>query len=125
MSNRTRVRRPAAFTPSGAARPICPVCWSAPQVVRAQRKRGWRVQGSDGEGHTTAVYPCSNPACDTAIEVRTSLTGGYDASATLENTLRDAEAARFAAGRTTRDGVWRDAAGDPRTAPMQRDLFTT
>jgi hypothetical protein len=33
------------------------------------------------------------------------------------------DAAAYLRGRTARDGVWRDRAGDPRTAPVQRDLF--
>lgn len=73
----------------------------------------------------STVYPCSNPPCDVAIVVRTALTGGYLPSDVEEGLLRDEDAKRFSAGRTKRDGVWRDATGDPRTAPVQRDLFAT
>lgn len=67
----------------------------------------------------TSVYPCSNPACPSAIVVRSALGGGYlDA-----DIARNRVPAEFTRGRWDRDGVWRDAAGDPRTAPVQRDLF--
>ena len=67
----------------------------------------------------TSVYPCANPDCGTAIVVRSSLGGGYlDADVAL-NRVPSA----FGRGRWDRDGVWRDAAGEPRTAPVQRDLF--
>jgi hypothetical protein len=85
-----------------------------------------------GEAHSAAgsvvavastVYPCSNPACDSAIVVRMALTGGYHAEDVDQHLLREADAEAFARGRTSRDGVWRDRAGDARTAPVQRDLF--
>ena len=71
----------------------------------------------------STVYPCSNPACDSAIVVRMALTGGYLPADVDGGLLRDSEAESFRRGRTGRDGVWRDRAGDPRTAPVQRDLF--
>jgi hypothetical protein len=52
-----------------------------------------------------------------------ALTGGYLTADVEEHLLRESEAAAFLRGRTARDGVWRDRAGDPRTAPVQRDLF--
>ena len=71
----------------------------------------------------STVYPCSNADCHTAIVVRVALTGGYLQSDVGENLLRGANADSFTRGRTKRDGIWRDRAGDPRTAPVQRDLF--
>jgi hypothetical protein len=107
------------------------VCWSAP-LLGATRKvrRGWRVQAGEAEVATgdsvtvaTSIYPCSNPACNTAIIVRMALTGGYLASDVDSGLLNTDEARVYTRGRTTRDGVWRDASGDPKTAPLQRDLF--
>jgi hypothetical protein len=93
-------------------------------------RRGWRVQAGAVEETpgsvvpvASAVYPCSNPDCRTAIVVRMALTGGYLAADVAELQLRDADAALFTRGRTKRDGIWRDRAGDPRTAPVQRELF--
>jgi hypothetical protein len=71
----------------------------------------------------STIYPCSNPACHSAIVVRMALTGGYLPADIQEHLLRETKAAAFLRGRTARDGVWRDRAGDPRTAPAQRDLF--
>lgn len=71
----------------------------------------------------STVYLCSNPACDTAIVVRMALTGGYLQSDVDDGLLRESDAMAFMRGRTARDGVWRDRAGDPKTAPVQRDLF--
>ena len=71
----------------------------------------------------STVYPCSNPECDTAIVVRMALTGGYLLADLDVGQLAGADAAAFLRGRTARDGIWRDRAGDPRTAPVQRDLF--
>jgi hypothetical protein len=71
----------------------------------------------------STVYPCSNPACDTAIVVRMALTGGYLQADVDDGQLAGDDAASYLRGRTARDGVWRDRAGDPRTAPVQRDLF--
>jgi hypothetical protein len=73
----------------------------------------------------SAVYPCSNGACDTAIVVRMALTGGYLQRDVDDGLLVTADALAFLRGRTARDGVWRDEAGDPKTAPVQRDLFGT
>jgi hypothetical protein len=71
----------------------------------------------------TSVYPCSNPACDTAIVVRMALVGGYLPSDVDDGLLRAGDAELFTRGRTMRDGIWRDRGGDPKTAPVQRDLF--
>lgn len=132
MSDRAPTRRPAAFTPCTPPTPRCPVCWSTPYLgpVR-QVRRGWRVQAGAVEaaaGATVAVastvYPCSNPVCDTAIVVRMALTGGCYLSSDVDDGLLVADdAAAFLRGRTARDGVWRDRVGDPKTAPVQRDLF--
>jgi hypothetical protein len=72
---------------------------------------------------TSSVYPCSNPACNTAIVVRLSLTGGYLPSDVASGRLHGDDAAAFIRGRTSQDGIWKNRAGDPRTAPVQRDLF--
>ena len=71
----------------------------------------------------STIYPCSNPSCDSAIVVRMALTGGYLPADLAEHQLCGPEAEAFTRGRTARDGVWRDRAGDPKTAPVQRDLF--
>ena len=131
MSDRAPTRRPAAFAPSAPPTPRCPDCWSAPFLGPARKvRRGWRVQADAveaAEGSTVAVassvYPCSNPACHSAIVVRMALTGGYLPADLDEGLLRGADAEAFLRGRTARDGVWRDRAGDPKTAPVQRDLF--
>jgi hypothetical protein len=131
MSDRAPTRRPAAFAPTEPPTPRCPACWSAPFLGPARKvRRGWRVQADEveaAEGTTVAVastiYPCSNPSCDSAIVVRMALTGGYLPADLVEHQLRGANAETFSRGRTGRDGVWRDRAGDPKTAPVQRDLF--
>ena len=129
------VRRPAAFTPGDRPQPCCPRCWSRPKLGGDRtRKRGWRVQAdaveaesSEGDLFTTreslrvatSVYPCANPDCDVAIVVRSALGGSYlDADVALNRVP-----AGFARGRWDREGVWRDAVGEARTAPVQRDLF--
>jgi hypothetical protein len=131
MSTLVPVRRPAAFAPTTPPTPRCPSCWSAPMLGPTRKvRRGWRVQSGEAEAApgsvvnvASAVYPCSNPACHTAIVVRMALTGGYLASDVADGLLRNTDAHAFARGRTARDGVWRNGAGDPRTAPEQRDLF--
>lgn len=131
MSDRTPIRRPAAFAPTNPPTPRCPVCWSAPCLGPARKvRRGWRVQAGEAETApgsvvpvASTIYPCSNPACDSAIVVRMALTGGYLPADVEERLLREADATSFTRGRTTHDGIWRDRAGDPRTAPVQRDLF--
>lgn len=131
MSDRAPIRRPAAFAPTTPPTPRCPVCWSAPYLGPMRKvRRGWRVQAGEAvaaPGSVVAVastvYPCSNVACDSAIVVRMALTGGYLPADVEDHLLRDTEGAAFTRGRTARDGVWRDRAGDPRTAPVQRDLF--
>jgi hypothetical protein len=130
-SDRAPIRRPAAFAPTTPPTPRCPACWSAPYLGPTRKaRRGWRVQAGEAthESGTAvsvaiSVYPCSNADCDSAIVVRMALTGGYLQADVAEHLLRDAEALSFGHGRTARDGVWRDRAGDPRTAPVQRDLF--
>ena len=131
MSDRAPIRRPAAFAPTTPPTPRCPACWSAPYLGPARKvRRGWRVQAGEAEetpGTTVAVastvYPCSNAACDSAIVVRMALTGGYLQHDVDEGLLRGDQAQAFMRGRTSRDGIWRDRAGDPKTAPVQRDLF--
>lgn len=131
MSDRAPIRRPAAFAPTTPPTPRCPECWSAPSLGATRTvRRGWRVQAGAVEeapgsvvSVASTVYPCSNPDCRTAVVVRMALTGGYLAADVTEHLLRDADAAAFTLGRTKRDGVWRDRAGDPRTAPVQRELF--
>lgn len=130
MSDRP-TRRIAAFAPSSPPTPRCPTCWSAPYLGPARKtRRGWSVQAGEAEvapGTTVSVastvYPCSNAACATAIVVRMALTGGYLDADVSNGLLRQDEAAAFLRGRTTRDGIWRNRSGDPRTAPAQRDLF--
>lgn len=134
---RKLTRRPAAYTP-GAARPICPSCWSRPDlkwgrdgVIGAAAPRGWSVTRAadpalvDGVPVpvTVSIYRCANPACATAVELALLSTAGYVPDLVRRNQLAGDDAARFAAGRHTRPGVWLDAAGDPRTAPPQRELF--
>ena len=131
MSDRAPIRRAAAFAPTEPPTPRCPVCWSAPYLGPTRTvRRGWRVQAGAVEeapgsvvSVASTVYPCSNADCHTAIVVRVALTGGYLQSDVGENLLRGANADSFTRGRTKRDGIWRDRAGDPRTAPVQRDLF--
>lgn len=131
MSDRAPTRQPAAYAPTTPPTPRCPVCWSSPYLGPVKKvRRGWRVQAGEAEaapGDVVAVasttYPCSNPDCHAAIVVRMALTGGYLATDVHDHLLRDTEATAFLRGRTARDGVWRDRAGDPRTAPVQRDLF--
>jgi hypothetical protein len=133
VSDRFPVRRAAAFAPSRPPTPRCPICWSTPFLGPTRKvRRGWRVQAGEAEVATgdsvsvaSSIYPCSNPACDTAIVVRMALTGGYLTSDVDAGLLDDEDARAFTRGRTTRDGVWRDAAGDPKTAPVQRDLFAS
>jgi hypothetical protein len=131
MPDRLPIRRLAAFAPTTPRTPRCPVCWSAPLLkAPAKARRGWRVQADAVEAEAGArvsvassVYPCSNPACTTAIVVRSALTGGYLASDVEDGLLREGDISAFLRGRTGRDGIWRDRAGDPKTAPVQRDLF--
>lgn len=131
MSDRAPVRRFAAFAPTTPPTPRCPACWSSPLLGPARQvRRGWRVQAAalnEGTGSAlsvaTSVYPCSNPACDSAIVVRSALTGGYVPGDVAGGLLRDTDAGVFLRGRTARDGIWRDRTGDPKTAPVQRDLF--
>ena len=131
MSDRAPIRRPAAFAPTVPPAPRCPVCWSAPYLGPARTvRRGWRVQAGEAEASpgsvvpvASTVYPCSNPACNAAIVVRMALTGGYLSADVEKHLLRAADAVSFSRGRTARDGIWRDRAGDPRTAPVQRELF--
>jgi hypothetical protein len=131
MSDRLPTRRPPAFAPGTPPTPRCPVCWSAPFLGATRKvRRGWRVKAGEVEeaaGATVAVastvYPCSNPDCYTAIVVRMALTGGYVQADLDDGRLTGDDAAAYLRGRTARDGVWRDRAGDPRTAPVQRDLF--
>jgi hypothetical protein len=131
MSARIPIRQLAAYSPVAPHAPRCGVCWSEPALTSAGKaRRGWRVQADTVEvapGELVSVaattYACRNPACTSAIVVRMALTGGYLASDVEAGLLRDGDAARFNRGRTARDGVWRDRSGDPRTAPMQRELF--
>jgi hypothetical protein len=131
MSDRAPIRRAAAFAPTDPPVPRCPVCWSAPVLGPARKvRRGWKVQADAVQaapGTTvpvaSAIYQCSNRDCQTAIIVRMALTGGYLANDVEAGELRDVEAVAFLRGRTARDGVWRDRSGDPRTAPVQRELF--
>lgn len=131
MSDRLPTRRLPSFAPTTPPTPRCPVCWSAPYLGPARKlRRGWRVQAGEAEATTgttvpvtSTVYPCSNPACDSAIVVRMALTGGYLDTDISDGLLRDTDAAAFLRGRTARDGIWRDRVGDPKTAPVQRDLF--
>ncbi len=131
MSDRLPTRRFPSFAPTTAPTPRCPVCWSAPFLGQTRKvRRGWRVQAGEVEeapGETVAVastiYSCSNAECHTAIVVRMALTGGYLQADIDDGLLAGDDAAAFLRGRTARDGVWRDRAGDARTAPVQRDLF--
>lgn len=107
------------------------MCWSAPVLGPARKvRRGWKVQADAVQATpgtvvavASAIYQCSNGDCGSAIIVRMALIGGYVATDVEAGLLRDADAALFLRGRTARDGIWRDRAGDPRTAPAQRELF--
>lgn len=131
-------RRPAAYTPDDAPRPVCPACWSRPDrkwgrdgVAGTTLPRGWAVsQGAepamvDGVAVpvTVAIYRCANPACASAIELAVLATAGYVPDLVRQHQLAGPDAARFLAGCHTAAGVWLDAAGEPRTAPLQRELF--
>ena len=134
---RKLTRRPAAYTPD-TPRPICPVCWSRPDlkwgrggVVGATMPRGWGVAQTaepalvDGVSVpvTVSIYRCANPQCTTAIELAVLATSGYVPDFVGQHQLAGDDAPRFRLGRHTAAGVWVDAAGDPRTAPAQRELF--
>lgn len=129
-------RRPAAFTPA-PAQAVCPRCWSRLDVnwgkgrdVGTPEMRGWGVSrperlsfGDAVRSVTVTVHRCANAACPTAVEVTTLLAGGYVPELVERRRLRDAEAARYAAGRHDAHGVWRDGGGEARTTPAQRELF--
>jgi hypothetical protein len=93
--------------------------------------RGWAVAQTaepaivDGAAVpvTLSVYRCANPACGTAVELALLATAGYVPELVRRHQVAGADAERFRAGRHTAAGVWVDAAGDPRTAPAQRELF--
>ncbi len=128
---------PVAYTPD-RARPICPACWSAPDIkgtrgARAGRAspRGWGVSCAaapatvDGRPIPVAatIYRCANPACETALELHALMTGGYLPALLAAHRLGGAEADRYRAGRTTAAGLWTAADGSPRTARAQQELF--
>lgn len=69
------------------------------------------------------VHRCANRDCDTALVVTTLLGSGYVPGQVEERLLVDGEAAAYRAGRHDRAGVWLGSAGEPRTAPPQRELF--
>lgn len=136
-TTRKLTRRPAAYTP-GAPRPICPMCWSRPDLKWGRdamtgggAPRGWAVARAadpamvDGVAVpvTVSIYRCANPGCATAVELALLATAGYLPDLVRQHQLAGADAARFAAGVHTPAGVWLDASGDPRTAPPQRELF--
>lgn len=93
--------------------------------------RGWAVSQTaepaivDGLAVpvTMSIYRCANPQCGTAIELGVLVTAGYVPALVARHQLAGDDAARFHAGRHTGGGVWVDAAGEPRTAPVQRELF--
>jgi len=92
--------------------------------------RGWGVSTSepvevDGVVRqvTVGVHRCANQHCQTALVVGTLLEGGYVPSLVAEHTLTGANAETYLTGRHDRRGVWRDASGEARTAPVQRELF--
>jgi hypothetical protein len=72
---------------------------------------------------TIAIYRCANPACATALELSLLATAGYVPALVRQHQLTTTDADRFRSGRHTRAGIWLDAAGEPRTAPAQRELF--
>lgn len=92
--------------------------------------RGWGVTTGEPvevEGVrvpvAVAVHRCANRECDTALVVTTLLGSGYVPELVEACRLAEADAAAYQAGRHDRTGVWLGAAGEPRTAPPQRDLF--
>jgi hypothetical protein len=72
---------------------------------------------------TVSIYRCANPQCATAIELALLATADYVPDLVRQHQLAGEDASRFAAGRYTPAGVWLDVAGEPRTAPEQRELF--
>lgn len=126
---------PAAYSPD-SGRPLCPICWSTPEVqrfdhgLRAQ-PRGWgtaaanqtEIVGGTEVAIIETIYRCSNPACATAVSLRMLVTGGYVPSLVEARRLAGEEGARFRAGFLRRDGTWVARDGLPRTAGLQRELF--
>ncbi len=128
---------PVAYTPD-TGRPICPVCWSGPDIraTRGARSgraspRGWGVSCAaepaivDGRPVpvVATIYRCANPACETALELHALMTGGYVPEDLGARRLTGPDAARYRAGRTTPPAVWLGPDGAPRTARAQHDLF--
>lgn len=125
-----------AYAPD-TQRPICPRCWSRPDLHWGKGRtagergmRGWGVSRSDPvevdgvvRPVAVAVHRCSNRHCQTALVVGTLLDGGYVPSHIAEGRLSGADSRAYLAGRHGADGVWHDASGEPRTAPVQRELF--
>ncbi len=70
-----------------------------------------------------AVHRCANRDCDTALVVTTLLGSGYVPAVVEAQRLAESDALAYRAGRHDRAGVWLGVAGEPRTAPPQRDLF--
>lgn len=70
-----------------------------------------------------AVHRCANRECDTAVVVTTLLGSGYVPTLVEAQRLAERDVAAYRAGRHDSAGVWLGAAGEPRTAPPQRDLF--
>ncbi|MHB1225671.1 MAG: hypothetical protein ACYC2G_16710, partial [Gemmatimonadaceae bacterium] len=118
MNSRQLRRRPAAFTPD-SRRPICPCCWSRPDLDWGKGRgpgeremRGWGVTtGEPVEMDGTrvpvavAVHRCANRDCDTALVVTTLLGSGYVPELVEARRLVDADAAAYRAGRHDRAGV--------------------
>lgn len=126
---------PAAYSPD-TGRPLCPNCWSTPEVesfhrgLRAQ-PRGWgtsaanetEIVGGASVAVIETIYRCANHACPTAVSLRMLVTGGYVPRLVDARRLAGNDAARFRAGVIRRDGIWVARDGAPRTAGEQRELF--
>src|SRR5690606_38147848 len=126
---------PAVYAPD-SGHPLCPNCWSAPEVqsfdrgLRAQ-PRGWGTAAAD-ETETVGgiqvavietIYRCANHECRTAVSLRMLVTGGYVPSLVGARRLSGQEATRFRARVLRRDGTWVARDGIPKTAGEQRELF--
>lgn len=72
-------KRHAAYTP-GRPEPICPECWSRPDLKVGRGRDGWGITivgdvpvNDTPRMLTQMIYACSNPRCKTAIVVQSCL----------------------------------------------------
>lgn len=114
------VKLDAAYTPTGRAKAICPVCWSRPSVDGRRENydrphsKGWSVtyEMRQIEGREIHVlksqYPCSNKECNTIIVTRSTLANITQEQSPwiVEHRLQGADAEAYDEGITTPQGVW-------------------